>query len=300
MKTRGNRHLRSPIFLNCLSRGGSNIFWNLFLTHPDVCSPIRETIEIFRADWRSPTRAGLWLAFTSGQPRLFDQWYLLPRRRLSPSRQRFIDRTLYENKMRTVSDREMRFKSRNEVYTREEVERARLVAKNNNGLVFLNERFRDIYPDSVFFCLVRHPVPLYESHKRRRLWRTPKEFAGFYNTVTGKMADEADRCDRTFLFRFEDVLEDPVAALRRLYEAADLDIARVGQLRLRSKEHFQQNGSRGSSWEIGHHHWLDFDQVHEFIDPNIDRLHRERLEPDERSEVVKRTAPVRERLGYGG
>ena len=77
--TRVERLNRAPIFLNCLSRGGSNIFWNLFLSHPDACSPIRETLEIFRADWRAPTRTGLWLALTSGQPRLFELAEISPR-----------------------------------------------------------------------------------------------------------------------------------------------------------------------------------------------------------------------------
>ena len=298
MSTGGGLYIHAPIVLNCMSRGGSNIFWNLFLTHPDACSPIRETVELFRADWRAPTWIGVWLALVSGQPRLFDQWYLRPRRSLRRAQQRMIDRVLYHNQLCTVSDPEMQFKNRSETYTLAEVEAARLVIKNNNGLIFLNENLRVMYPDATFFNLVRHPVALYESHKRRRLWRSPEAFARFYNAVTDKMLTDVASRERCFLTRFEDVLEDPMRALKQVYQEAGLDFAKVRHLRLRSKAHFQWDGARGSDWKIGRHFWLDFDDVSGFLDPDINKLHVERLEPLERERVIERTSSALERLGY--
>jgi len=298
MTTRDGLRIQAPIFLNCLSRGGSNIFWNLFLSHPAACSPILETLAIFRADWRAPRRAGLWLALISGQPRFFDQWNLRPRRPLPPAAVRFIDRTLYRNKLLTLTDPVMRYKYPEEPYTAHEVERARLVAKNNNGLVFASEILRDVYTDATFFCLVRHPLPLYESHKRRHLWRSPEAFAGFYNTICGRMLADAQRCERCFITRFEDVLADPIATLRKVCGEAGLSFAEIRQVRLRSKEHFQRNGSRGATWEIGHHHWLDLAQARQFLDPNINQIHVDQLDSHERGAVLARTAPTLERLGY--
>lgn len=290
--------IRAPIFLNCLSRGGSNIFWNLFLTHPDVCSPILETVAIFRADWRAPTRAGLWLALLSGQPRFFDQWHLEPRRSLRPAAARFLDRTLHRRKLLTLTDPEMRYKNRTETYTAPEVERARLVAKNNNGLVFAAEILREIYPDATFFGLTRHPLALYESHKRRRITPSPESFAEFYATIVARMLADADRFERCFLVRFEDVLADPIATLRGLYRDADLDFEKIRELRFRSKDHYQKDGSRGTKWELHRHHWFEIDAVHRFLDSDINQLHFEKLDPRERDVVLERTAAVRERLSY--
>ena len=111
----------APIFLNCFSRSGSNILWNFFLTHPNVCSPILETLEIFHLSWKGVTRSGLVAVIKSRQLRLFDQWFLRPRRLLSSDAQRYTDRTLYTWKMKTVHDAEMKYRYQDEVYTPNQV-----------------------------------------------------------------------------------------------------------------------------------------------------------------------------------
>jgi hypothetical protein len=118
-----------PIFINCFSRGGSNIFWNFFLTHPDVCSPIAETLQIFGAGLRHATLEGYSVALLSHQWRLFDQWNYIERQPVSPLVESLIDRTFYRWKLKSLTDSEMRYKREDELYTRSEVEHARLGAK---------------------------------------------------------------------------------------------------------------------------------------------------------------------------
>jgi len=291
---------RAPIFLNCLSRGGSNIFWNLFLSHPDACSPIEETLQIFRADTRAPRWAGIWTAVLSRQPRFFDQWNLSSRRPLGKSAARFVDRTLRQRKLRTLTDPEMRFKTNGEPYTEAEVEAARLVAKNNNGLVFLTESLLALYPDATFCALVRHPLPLYESHKRHRIHSSPEAFADFYNRVTGKMADDAERYERASVTRFEDVLAEPIGVMRRLHEAAGLDVGKIHEVRFKSKEHYLADGSRGTEYAKGRHHWFGLDEVGRFLEPAINDLQADQLGDAERDAVLLGTTAARERLGYEG
>ncbi len=295
---RFDRRIRAPIFLNCLSRGGSNIFWNLFLSHPDACSPIEETLQIFRADHRAPRWAGIWAAVLSRQPRFFDQWNLAPRRPLGEAAARFVDRTLDRRKLRTVTDPEMRFKTPEEPYTQAEVEAARLVAKNNNGLVFLTESLLALYPDATFCSLVRHPLALYESHKRHRIHRSPEAFAAFYNRVVGKMSADAERYQRASVTRFEDVLAAPIDVMRRLHEAAGLAPEKLRQVRFKSKERYLKDGSRGTVYAKGRHHWFDLDEVDRFLEPAINDLQADRLDAGERDAVLSRTAAVRTRLGY--
>ncbi|MDA8016082.1 MAG: sulfotransferase [Thermoanaerobaculia bacterium] len=293
------RRNRAPIFLNCLSRGGSNILWNLFLSHPGACSPIRETLEIFRIDRRRPTLTGLKFALLSAQPTFFDQWRLTPRPELNVRAARYMDRVLYREKMRTVSDAEMCFKNPTERYREDEVARARLVAKNNNGLLFLTETLRQIYPEATFFGLVREPLALYESHRRRRLHGSPQAFADFYVTLVGKMVEDAERATDCHLVRFEDVLSEPVSVFHRVCEAAGLETSGIEQLRFKSKEHFLPDGSRGADWAVGRHHWFELDAVGRFFEPKINDLQADRLDPSEAAVILERTEELRRKLGYG-
>jgi hypothetical protein len=119
---------KRPIFINAFSRGGSNILWNIFLSHPDVCSPIIETLEIFRIGLYGKW-PGYKVIMLSGQPKLFNQKYLEPRRPLNARTQEYIDGMLYEWKLKTAVDDEMCFKYEDERYTLDEVKEARLCAK---------------------------------------------------------------------------------------------------------------------------------------------------------------------------
>lgn len=290
--------IHAPIFLNCFSRGGSNLFWNLFLTHPDVCSPIIETLQIFRVGLRKPRPEGLRAAWLSRQPRLFDQWNLSPRSVLRPAAKAYIDETLYAWKLKTVSDLDMQFKNENERYTEEEVKQARLVAKNNNGLAFMTDCWLDMYPDATFFGLVRHPVPLYESHKRRKIASSVDDFVGTYCRIAEQMLNDADRLERYFMVRFEDMLKEPIGVMEQVYAQAGLDRSRVTKIRFKAKAHYQGEGERTTTYEEGRHYWFEPAEIYKMVEPQINRFHVAQLEEQERLALLERTASVRERLGY--
>ncbi len=288
----------APIFLNCFSRGGSNIFWNLFLSHPDVCSPIRETLELFRTGLRRPTLNGYRVALMSGQWRLFDQKYLEPRKPLSTRAQHFIDRVLYLNKLRTLADPEMRYKFEDEVYTLDEVQKARLTCKNNNGLTFLSDILLDMYPDATFFALVRHPLALYESYQRRRFITSVSEFVGFYRRIAERMVQDRQRYSNYHLIRFEDILAQPIDILRQVYSQANLPLDRIRKVRMKAKAHFNQDGQHTSQYTVGQHYWFTFDQVSTFLEPNINDYQIDRLGRAEREAILQGTAGIRQILGY--
>ena len=71
-------------------------------------------------------------------------------------------------KLSTKVHNDMKFKYENVEYNLDEIRKSRIVIKNNNGLIYLTNLFREIYPYSIFFSLVRSPAALYESHLRRR------------------------------------------------------------------------------------------------------------------------------------
>jgi hypothetical protein len=289
---------RAPIFLNCFSRGGSNILWNFFLTHPDACSPIRETLEIFRLDAKGVTLAGLRVAWRSRQLRLFNQWHL-QERRVPPARtQTFIDRVLYDWKLKTLSDGEMQYKREDERYSRSEVESARLVTKNNNGLAFLSGVWLEMYPEATFFALVRDPLALYESHKRRGITTSLEAFVNFYETIATRMLADAERLPNYHLVTFEDLLANPPEMMRYLYECAGLDFSKVDKIRLKAKPHFQANGSHKTAYERGKHYWFEMDDLFQILEPHVNRYQEERLDEGERRALRERFAPLCRRLGY--
>ena len=288
----------APIFINCLSRGGSNIFWNIFLSHPDVCSPIYETLEIFRTDPRSPTWAGYYVALLGGQPRLFDQWLLRPRRHVPGFVQAYIDRTLYQRKLLTFSDDEMKYKYEAQPYTLDEVQAARLAAKNNNGLAFLSDPFLKMYPQAIFFGLTRDPVALYESHKRRKISRSVEQFAHYYNTLTGRMLEDSRRLPNYYMIRFEDIMQRPLESIQRVYRQAGLDFGKIQKLRFRSKPHYQSDGQYGTTYAALKHHWFDLGKVGEFLQADINALQTQQLDESEKQAVESLTLERRKALGY--
>ena len=288
----------APIFLNCLSRGGSNIFWNIFLSHPDSCSPIRETLELFRTDPRDPHWEGYVVALLSGQPNLFNQWKLEPRRSVSKVMQGFIDSTLYKHKLNTLTDPEMRFKAEGQTYTREEVEHSRLVTKNNNGISFLSDMFAEMYPDATFFALLRDPIPLYESHRRRKISNSPQEFASFYNRLLDRAISDQKRFENYHIVRFEDILANPQEMIPNLYRMAKLDPQKVSKVRFRAKPHYMRDGTHGTNLPAMGHYWFELDQVYEILEPEINRLQAEHISQAERDQVSELTRAHREMFGY--
>ena len=291
---------KSPIFLNCFSRGGSNILWNVFLSHPDVCSPILETLQIFGAGIRHASMAGYKIALLSRQPKLFDQWNLQERKSINPKTERLIDRTFFQWKMKTLQDGEMKFKFEGEIYAQQEIEIARLAAKNNNGLVFLSDILLEMYPQATFFGLVRHPLALYESHRRRDTppSRSLEDFASFYNTMVSRMLADCEIHPGYHLVRFEDLLADPGQQIPRLYEHAGLDPKLVKKMRFKAKPHMQKDGGYQTPYQEGHHYWFEPDQLHLILDPGVNDYQIQRLHPAERETMLDQTSEVCMKLGY--
>lgn len=289
-----------PIILNCFSRGGSNILWNILLSHPDVCSPIQETLEIFRLDWRDLRKKGLQAAWMTHQWNYFDQWNFYERKPISHAANDFIDDTFFQWKLKTLADDEMRYKTSDALYTRTEVENARLVLKNNNGTIFLSRQFTEMYPGAVFFALVRDPIPLYESHKRNKtpVSASPERFAAFYETMVKKMQSDAESWNFYHILRFEDILRKPVLSIQKVYDLAGLDISKVPQMRFKAKPHMQANGQHTTRFERGRHHWFSFDDIPQLLEPQVNEYQTSRLSQKEIGELRTLTRDMRGQFGY--
>ncbi len=251
---------------------------------------------------RHPCIKGLQAALLTRQWRFFDQWNLSPRDKVSSAAQQFIDKTLFQWKLETLTDGAMRYKSRDSVYTRAEVEDARLVLKNNNGIIFLTERFLEMYPDAVFIGLIRDPIPLFESHKRNRtpVSATAPKFAAFYKSIVHQMQADAARFDRYHILHFEDIFRAPISAVHQVYRLAGLDISKVSQLRLKAKPHMHADGTHTTSLQAGSHHWFPFEQIPQILEPNVNQFQASQLRPQDEESVRFLTSGIRAELGYTG
>jgi hypothetical protein len=274
--------------------------WNMFLTHPEVCSPIWETLQIFSLNPRAPRWEGVKVAILSHQLRLFDQWQFVPRRPISDVAKMYIDQVLYDWKLKTFTDEDMKYKYEGEVYDLTEVQNARLVIKNNNGLTYLSDLFLEMYPGATFIGLVRHPVALYESHKRRGtpVSKMVVKFGAYYHMMANKMVSDANTFPNYHIVKFEDLLGDPIASIRQLYNWSGLDFAKLKKIRFKAKPHYQVEGKHHSSYQVGRHYWFDFDSVYEILEPKVNEFQMNQLDEDEKKGVLKVTAKTRALLGY--
>lgn len=256
-------------------------------------------MELFRLNpKKNPRWAGYKLALISGQPLFFNQWHLKPRKEISAKTKTYIDQVLFEHKLNTLNDAEMKFKAEGKLYTRSEVEQSRIVLKNNNGLTFLSDAFSDMYPDAIFVSLVRNPVALYESHKRRGLAKNVEQFSGFYNTLCQRILDDSKRLPSYRILKFETMIGDPKQTIQDLYSHADLDMKQVSQFRFKAKRFVHSDGKHRTEFERRKHYWFDIDNLHEILEPKVNEYQNQLLSDEEIEEVLNRTGNITTKLGY--
>ena len=165
---------KSPVFIVGFTRGGTNILMNMLLSHPDPCKPTGETAQVFKGRceeplWRTLQRRACYdfLLRFMAEHDLFDSKDLPPRPEMSKTAAYFIDSVLHREKVAARSTAQNKYKFEGIEYQPEEIEQARLLTKNVNGIVFMTDALANMYPDATFFGLIRDGRALCESHIRR-------------------------------------------------------------------------------------------------------------------------------------
>lgn len=307
---------QKPIFIVGFARGGSNILLNLLRSHPGVCSPRGETHQVFKGirwhrepPWTILAKRWRYRAIRRLEGRdVFDVDDWTPRPPFSPETRRRVDRILYEDKLKARSTNQNRFKSQGVPYTRDELAASRLLCKNLNGLIFLSEELSRMYPDATFVALVRNGLAVCEGHIRRG-WEAER-IARRYRDGAQRILEDAERLPGYHIFRFEDLLADPLGSLRAIYRAADLDLTEVRQIRLEDKPVVTGSGERrllhgGGPLALftGRFRpkrllWYDVDTFAEHFDPGVNRHQIRRLAERDRDVVMHHCGETLARLGY--
>ena len=290
---------KSPIILNCFSRGGSNILWNFFLSHPSVLHPIEETIQIFNTTFRAPRFEGYKIVMMENRF-VFRQWEFKEISPVSIETARYIDTILFNKKMKNLQDSEMKYKTSSVKYSPSEIKNTRLVIKNNNGLVFCTNMFSKIYPDASFIGLIRHPVPLFESHKRRKtpVSKSIETFVDYYKKIAKKIKNDQKIISNYHIIKFEELLYKPIPSLEKLYSWTNLDFSMVEEIRLKAKPFMKDDGSHSTKFTKNKHYWFKFDDVFKILEPKVNDFQSKQLSQKESQRILDLTESIREDFGY--
>jgi hypothetical protein len=248
--------------------------------------------------WINISWSGLGLLALTGQPRLFDVRNAHPRRRVNGLAERIIDAKLYRSMFDSLDEPGYQYKDQSTRYTRSEIASARICSKGNNGLIFLNPVFRHMYDTARFVGMSRHPLPIYESWKRRHIMSSAEAFAEFWNAIARAMADNRDRCDDYLQIRFEDLLARPVDVMKHVYGFLGLDPGDRPRVRLKAKKHYKRDGSYGTDLEEGRYYWFSDGELQSYLQADVSGLHVRALGRAEIDRVLALTGDMRAELGY--
>jgi len=295
---------KKPIFINGFARGGSNIIMNLLLSHPEVCISSGETHKVFKGTkWDSNIDVikkrlfyDLPIRLLSGQD-IFNINSLKKRKTISPFLQRYIDKILFEGRFTARLSTHNLYKYDNIPYTKEEIENCRLLTKGLNGVVYTVDIFNQMYPDAVFFGLVRNGLAICEGYVRRGV--PSIEIGRMYKKIAKKLLSSNTQIENSHLVFYEDMVKDPLGFMRQIYSYANLDMGKVKKVRLQSKKMMGTDGKRkihrGTDREV---FWYELSEFHKFISPDINENQIKKLSKKDKSIFLSVAGDEMEELGY--
>lgn len=241
-----------PVFIVAFARGGSNIILNMLRSHPDLCGPRGETHQVFKGKPDESFKEKLEkrlkylpILLREGMD-VFSTNVWEKRPPLSEFSKRKIDRILFEDKLKARKASQNKFKFQNELYSDEDIVGSRLLTKNLNGLIFLSQELKMMYPDAVFFALIRSGYAVCEGILRRKKNKNQKQLltiAENYNKACQQIINDTKEISDYYIYRYEDLVANPLESIKRMYEQGGLDFAKVKKVRLESKRIMSNNGN---------------------------------------------------------
>lgn len=279
---------------------------NLCLSHPNACLSSGETHKVFKPG--TPFDAG-WLRV---KKRLFYDWpirlilgqdifnpHLLVERKKVPAFVRSrIDRIFYEGRFLNRIPEQNMYRYEGVEYTTEQLAQCRLVTKSLNGLVYLVDLFREMYPDAVFIALARNGLAICEGSLRRRY--TAEEIGTEYHTVVSRMLMYRDTMPNYHILRYEEMVSDTAAFTKKLYQLAGLDIGEVPKFRLEARpvttadgKHERLKGSYDRQL-----FWYELENIQQHVRSDVNENQIKKLPAEEKKKFLAIAGGMMEQLGY--
>lgn len=297
-------YIERPIFVNGFSRGGTTILTNLLASHPDVCT-VGETHHLFKGtsmtdSWRRIVGKCLWhdlpVLVTQRQD-FFSPRNMTARQPLRPFAKRWIDRVLYHEKLRSLHPRLNLFKGDCETYTPRELRDSRLLGKNIDGMIHATDSWREMYPEAVFFGLVRNGLALCEGHLRRG--RSAREMGWRYRVLVEKMLHDAAEMPHYHLLRFEDIVSHPWESLVGACRNAALDPSQIARVRMQVRRVMDAQGCHRLAgtreWDVV---WLKRAELLTYLEGQVNENQIQRLSQADVDAFLSQAGSTMEQLGY--
>jgi hypothetical protein len=277
------------IVVNGISRGGTNILWNMIQSHPAVCGAGHETSRLFAP-------------FMAHRLRFVGDFTLMqPVLRVPPFvniASRLIDDRLYNFKLRNYGDVYNGFSAESQPYSLDEVQRSAVCLKSINRTIYATPLFYRIYGPSVYFVAIfRDGYGICESWVRRGI--SPEKTGRQYRQYVETMLRYAEQYDHYMAVKFEDILDRPFEVLSDIFRFAELEPPTVEKFRLKSKAVLTEDGQHEVPYGIRDvKYWLDRTTIHDFLVEDIADIQKKALSPESVQMFEREAMPALKRLGY--
>ena len=291
------------IVINGFQRGGTNIVYNIFQSHPSVCSPNNlETGEIISQNYR---------LYKYPKTKLIK--YFIKRLKLKFYRflnkqfilnsfiififGNFYDNIFYKYKKKNYTDPFNKFKYENEIYSKKEVKNSVLCLKSVHNDVLLTHFLNRIYNNIFFIGLVRNGYALCESWIRRG---KDAKFSGLkYQKFCKKMIKDSKKLNNYMIVKFEDILKDPFKITSELYKFTQLEPKLLKKLRFQVKKILTAEGDHRIKYgkERGKY-WFDSTSMKNLIDQNINKTQIQKLSDSDKEGFEVYANPILKFFNY--
>ena len=282
------KHQKAVVVVG-ISRGGTNITWNLLQSHPQLVATIKELgqeVNLFGNNHRVRTVIDTVL----GSP-------LVVNSPLGGFVSSWLDERLYDAKMRGFNDVYVREKSETETYSLVEMQKTALLLKAGDRDMYLVDLLYKTYPELYIINLVRNGFAVCESWMRRG--NSVEKTAQRYQHYMSFMLDMHDKYENCLLVRFEDVLSDPFGQTEKMFRFATLEPTSLRKLRLKTKRVVSSSGEHEARYGgEGAKHWFTRETITDLLVPDQSELQSNRLSEADRETFLKYAGAIMERLGY--
>jgi hypothetical protein len=280
------RHKR-VIIIAGISRGGTNILWNILQSHPQVCSTIKELTEELNPTQNHRVRSMIDFAISS------------PVAQLPIIRDRLItwmDQRFYESKMRGLDDPYARQKYQNVLYSEAEMRDAILCLKATDRDLYLVDMLAQAYEDVTVINIVRNGYAVSDSWRRRGqpISKAAKRYCHYMQLLL-----DFEEKYGALTIRFEDLMHDPFGHARKVYEFARLEPVELQKIRLKAKLIVTEAGAhRTTMGDAGAKHWFTRETIQQILVAEQSSIQKNRLSEDDVREFDQIAHDMMRRLGY--
>lgn len=272
---------RSLFLVSGFSRGGTNLLWNLICSHPGVLSTGVELNQIF-----GPSHTNIPMYWKGAIESFAIPGFPVPKSIASYGGRRVLE--LAENH---AEESWGRWKTSNDIYTKDEIVRLPVCTKSVNS--WARDRIFGLLKRNVAlkynrlllrsFGVVKTVYLIRDAEAVCNGWMRrgcdPYEAGNWYRYIVEMMISDFLRREDDILFiKFQDVLLDPISTTKLIYKFLGLNELELSEFHLKLKKILTREGTHEVLNGLeGEMRWIPQTDIEEFIDSEVDIRQRESL-----------------------